>query len=924
MRQAFLIAARDELGLATRDMVLREESPEKSDSHCLPFELFCGVTPAKKEVELEYRLSRAGSNDPPMWRWKQDVDPEDPGAFAVLTEKAEAFSRGELKGVLTRAGFGANTLAPAASAEVPAPAADLLWSWNEVSVLAGLRRVHSEIRRKGESPQLLAALVVGYANLGSLTEHYYCAAHKAFFARSLLYAERLVRKTNASAWGLCHRAYARTLAGLHKLAVQDIAAAKARQAAGAAVDAAKPLPSWTEVLDAFAAGDLARMLKGARASRDARLARYLNIQAVVYGDLSDVTIEIVGNFLKECPDFARGYDILATCGQLGPGHEGAYTGLVRTGVFLRKRLLDVFGLPAATARQIDASPADFHLAAEIAFRNAIVTSLKAAGAPALDRGEPSLSCLGHLVEEIDFAQVMRRLEFDKHMYALPTNQLVEELEPFCSSHPCARYLAAFQQKIEVKEQAARELSSKVDLTSLTFTHRKMLQWLNSVTRSSRVQDWLDVPARHRDAVFGDLMRDIESGLAGRPESPKSARYMSALSKVSDKLPVVVALRVTRDWPSVERETGAIERNQRDDPFVMTALANRFYDLKRYDHAERCAKRLVEMHPSYPSYRLLASVYKAKNDMARWKETLDRAIELPSYGLEQAQLQNQIAKDLMKRKQLQEAAAYADAAAESYSRWSMDTSARCHEMLGDWKKSETLVRAISERYDNGMMTWLKWCVRTGHGDLQTAIEFTRSKYEEKGTNLYRTQYRNIGHFYLLTDEPEKAFLLYQRAYEKGHDPFEGFHAALTADSLGKADIRDRLFQEIIEFRPRRAGARMELFKQLAEQFQQILPSKGAKRLDLAAIDKLVAYHPPAPGAQNASTMQPSVLPYFVGAFLKNRGDLKAAQIYLIRCAQLDDWEQINHVLACKLLREMKVKIPPPDEPAKAPSAPAHPN
>ena len=94
--------------------------------------------------------------------------------------------------------------------------------------------------------------------MGSLTEYHYNAAFKAYYARGLLYAERLVHGTNASPWALCHRAYARMQAGLHKFAADDIAAAKKKQGDSSA---AMPLPFWTKVLDAFGQGDLLRMLK---------------------------------------------------------------------------------------------------------------------------------------------------------------------------------------------------------------------------------------------------------------------------------------------------------------------------------------------------------------------------------------------------------------------------------------------------------------------------------------------------------------------------------------------------------------------------------------------------------------------------------------------------------------------------------------
>jgi hypothetical protein len=56
-------------------------------------------------------------------------------------------------------------------------------------------------------------------------------------------------------------------------------------------------------------------------------------------------------------------------------------------------------------------------------------------------------------------------------------------------------------------------------------------------------------------------------------------------------------------------------------------------------------------------------------------------------------------------------------------------------------------------------------------------------------------------------------------------------------------------------------------------------------------------------------EPEALPYFVGVFLKNRGDLETAKTYLIRCAQSKDWQKVNDVLACQTLRVMKVQVPP---------------
>ena len=915
MRQAFLIAARDELGLGTRDSILREDFPAKPDLQCASFEMFCGVTRAQKDFDLDYALKLVGSKDNSIWQWKLNVAVSDPATITTLAEKAEALSRGELKDVLTRAGRKRAVRTARAAGVVPGAVHDLLWSWNEISVLAGLRHVHAEIREKGESPELLAALAIGYANLGSLTEYHYSAAHKAYYARSLLYAERLVHKTDASPWSRWHRAYARMLVGLHNLAADDVAAAKKMQGDSSH---AKSLPFWTEVLEAFGQGDLSRMSRGAKTSQERRLAHYLKMQAVVFAELGDMAIDAVSEFSRECPDCARCYDILVTSGQLGPSHEGAYQAISNTSAFLRKRLADVPGLPAPTLTQVADSEGAADNAAEIAFRKMLAANLKQAGVPQLDRGEPSLSALGHMIEEIEFAQVLRRLEFEAYMFGVPTDVSVEELSPFCAGHRYAAYLARYQQSKEAREKGAAELAKRIEPWDLTFKERPLLQWLNAVAPSPNVQAWYQVVTDHGDTIFGDLMRDLRGGFAGDPDDSRNASYMAKLSKTSDKLPAAVAQLVKRDWARIERDAVALEAAYADDPLVTKAFANRYYRLKRYDDAERCAKRLVDVHPGYQESRLLANIYKAKKDFVHWKETLDKSRNLPAHGLEQAQVENSIALELLKRKEFKEAVVYADSAAESYSEWSLRTAARAHEMLGEWKKSEQFIRAATERYEGSMMSWLKWCVRTNHGDRQAAEEFARSKYEAMGTSLYNTQYRNIGHFYLLTDEPEKALLLYQRAYEKGHDGFEGFHAATVADSLGKTALRDQILQQIIDSKLKRAGARPNFFGRLAEQFRQTLPPQVAKPLNLAEVDKILA------DAATSTSQSPSVLPYFVGVFLKNRGDLKTAQIYLIRCAHSDDWQQINHVLACQLLRKMKVTVPPEEEAPKRtepPKAPA---
>ncbi len=105
---------------------------------------------------------------------------------------------------------------------------------------------------------------------------------------------------------------------------------------------------------------------------------------------------------------------------------------------------------------------------------------------------------------------------------------------------------------------------------------------------------------------------------------------------------------------------------------------------------------------------------------------------------------------------------------------------------------------------------------------------------------------------------------------------------------------------------RRHRRKNFYKRLAVLMRDTVTTKKVPQLDLAQFDKLQAETP-------SDKVYPSTFPYFVGVFLKNRGDLQNTSKYLIRAAQSDDWESPTYVMARQLLRNMKVKIPE-DEPA----------
>jgi hypothetical protein len=215
-RQAVLIAARDGLGLATRDSVLGEFDAAQN-----PPGLF-HIKARARRLELHITLDRG----PPAERkivWEKTISFGEPKGMEYMTliTELEKLSRTDVVVVLKQVGFEGSHAPPPSKASVPEEIEKHLNELNVIGQVAALRQLHARLQSAGESPALLGGLVRGYANLGVLTQHHWSVAHKAFKARALLYAERMVAKAPASPATHWHRAYARALAGMPVRALES-------------------------------------------------------------------------------------------------------------------------------------------------------------------------------------------------------------------------------------------------------------------------------------------------------------------------------------------------------------------------------------------------------------------------------------------------------------------------------------------------------------------------------------------------------------------------------------------------------------------------------------------------------------------------------------------------------------------------------
>ena len=77
----------------------------------------------------------------------------------------------------------------------------------------------------------------------------------------------------------------------------------------------------------------------------------------------------------------------------------------------------------------------------------------------------------------------------------------------------------------------------------------------------------------------------------------------------------------------------MEQKAGDSLPILAALARLHTEQKKPELAERELSRYIEQQPEYWAFQMLAANYKARGDMKRWQETLERSLGTEETGLE---------------------------------------------------------------------------------------------------------------------------------------------------------------------------------------------------------------------------------------------------------------------------------------------------
>lgn len=869
VRQAVLIAGREGLGLPTRDQALREGLPDGPGTLSLHVK-------ATRTQKLQLSLTQ-GEDQARKTIWEKTLDrpPSSPCPVRGLVPLIEPLSRGEIVEALRKAGFEGTAVKMAGDQPVPEEAERRLGELTFTEPYAALRILHAACRETGESPARLGALVRAYANLGQLTRGFWNASPKAFAARSLLYADRLLAAAPATRSARWHRAYACTMAGLYRFALEDL------EAASGIADSKEVPPPWVAWLTSCCKSEIPILAPGSSAEERA-LQSFLSYLVVEACGSPAYERRCVLEALKANPDSYRLIDAWCEIGGISNLHQATVTGPGILGASLYRRLEKQAELPKRVReamRPFDGAGSEF------AIRTLVCKELIDSVEPI----EPSFTLLGRMIEETSFLQTYRRGDFMRYHWGVPCDEFLKETLPLVKDHPYSALIRSYGLDRDRQPREWAAIFEKMKVVDATEKLEPLSQatWnlapQNPVGRMIWESMW-----RHLDATGPDLGWVLRRVSGEGP--PQRQKFAGLLIQVSPYSPAAIAELVQLDWVKMAPRALDLEKVLSRQPTVLHALGAKYHELKLAEDAERCFKKEIELAPSLDASRALAEVYRDEGNITKWQKTLEAFLEGEDVGLQHAQVRVELSQHFMKAKEFAKAEPYAAAAAQTWAAWAMENARDCYEGLQKWKEAELWQRRTSERYDEERMEWFFWCKRHQKGDVAAAQDLAMQQLLDVQPRATPGDFQRFGIFYSLCGKPREALSAFRKSLEATNNPWDGLHVALLAMSLKDAELRDSTLQRVIEkggeFEKAKGDPGLEI--ELAKQFRDLLELGEGASPNAGIFEAILDRASHAGHRANAA--------YFMGRFLELQHLPAQAKPYYEDCLKTGQSLKWNYLLS----------------------------
>lgn len=904
-RQAVLMVAREDFGAFTRDQTCGEPMPADTAEYGQVLELNAVVSkPKLREITTTLTSRQANGKEQRLEIAVTVPRYSLTTMYQACAEATDRLSLHEIPSALRQLGLQPATR-PASGVQ-PVPAVELEMALGEMSYFSQyevLRQAHAMLLQQADSPELLSIVARAYAHLGQLTRCHYDGSGKVFAARSLLYAQRLIRKHPEMPEAMWTRAYVAAIAGIHVQAMADLR--RADKLAGA-----KVRPAWAsaaEMLCEFDTKGLAAL--GAKAPEVREAAQFMAFMTVEASGSPMTVIGTTKSALESSPFCFRLLD--GACAEAGVGgrHELTEAGFPAMVAALRTELPKMRGLPLPIRQAGDAALQDANLPRGVA---ALANAMVQLTTPC----EPSLAMLGNMVQQTNFLHVYTRAYFMAFQWSVNPDEYLAEVAPLFQNHPLRALVDACSEDARQSDARQTEILSRIDAR---FWSPKLASLAADSAQCNVPGKMTGVYAmRMFCARVDNVAYDAEPVAIhlNRYENRDWAhRKAQILTTVSPRNPAGPSLLLLWNLDGAGEKADDFIKQYPDSVLIIASIARRNMGDKNYAVAAKMWERYVAMAPEPWAFRLLADCRVALGDSEGGVAAHKQVMAQEDYALDHAAAGSEIARLYMEQGKYEQALPYAEAAAESWAEWAMRCAAECNERLDHWQQAETWYQRIAERYDEPSV-YYSFCVRTGRGDKPAALAAARRQAATLSNESDREKLVDVAVVQYLEGESDAALSTLEKSATRYGDPWAALLAAIMRDGRGEAAQRDQLLADAVKSPTQEIQQRPTLYRpwlrSMASQMQSACSDDPKAPLEPAALEKLLA---------EADRPEQANIRYIAGMFLLQRGH-DAAGIKLLRdCAASPELSKTAVTMAVDALRRRGLLTDPGESPTSRPDKPA---
>ncbi|WP_298859142.1 tetratricopeptide repeat protein [uncultured Gimesia sp.] len=898
-RQAFLIAARDELGYRTRDVSLGDTLPAKEAKGVSVFNVHV-IMDRKRRLEVQVFQKTNGTK---KLIEKRKLKLTNLTPVTKVVAFTEELSRTWFKDILVQAGYVAQSLKESTT-DVPVGRAKFVMpkNLNYRQQFTQLMDTHDKMINQGESPERLALLAQSYVLYGTLTEQYWSLIPLATKARALLYAERLQQKCPQTAYALSYRAFVRTLVGLDQMALADI-----QKMSDSQVERSSQ-PEWLPVIEAYCLHQAGPISEIKLSPENDLLQRYLKLLQATYFGTTQEKNSAVDAVLTLLPDSIRAF----------------YTKPRTIGDRQSRQMIYQANVSLINYTKSYFEPKDPHqlipknigssLQSLMKGRDKIVAELHSMGANRSHEAEPSFSLLASSVKELTFVQACDFMSRNRVMRGVNSDKSLNIFLSSLTDHPFKPFLKSFSWDNGVVSKSFSELRFVPEQYLTPSIYPMFIRDRTLNLQDEPLETILYDYPRNVSHVISELAYAVDYAV---PESEKS-KWVSHLRAVSPHSPYTIMQEIALNWEQTKERIPQLLKKYADSFLLIHAIAHQYRIRFDYPRSELMYKRMFRKNPTYEtSYPLIQLArIQDKHDL-ELKLHLE-AMKLPGSTMQKARQHTDLAKYYNRRGDYRAALPHAQIAAQSYSSWGLTIEAECHELLGDLSSAFEFRKRDAIRYQN-QFGFHAWCRSRGVNpprdilkslkpvlDYYSKVPLPDNRYLVADQLIYN-QLANAAFYQYLENEPKSAMEVLRYAseeYDFVAETFPAVLAALIADELGLADVRDECLSKAIEIEFRSRGKRYYA-PQLRQilLLKQILTGDSTPQLSPEVIDWYLQEHPNQQARNNYL--------YFIGKALLQKKQDKLG-IHYLKLAAASPKQRLSTVtLAAFTLLKLKVKKDPFD-------------